>query len=72
MSIVVNPHTEQEEQELLAFLDRKKYDYTQEDAAILSETQQREILERDRQYEAGETQVFTFNEFLAHFDVKEK
>jgi Putative addiction module component len=30
MTIVVNPHNQQEEQELLAFLDRMKYDYERE------------------------------------------
>jgi hypothetical protein len=72
MSIVVNPHNQQEEQELLAFLDRMHYDYSQVETTILSDTQQQEILERDRQYEAGKAEVFIFNEFLAHFDIKEK
>jgi len=72
MSIVVNPHNQQEEQELLAFLDRMNYDYTQEETTVLTDEQQQEILERDRQYEAGETEVFTFAEFMAHFDTGEK
>ncbi|MFD2874651.1 hypothetical protein ACFS5N_19355 [Mucilaginibacter ximonensis] len=31
MSIVVNPHNQQEESKLLAFLDSMKYDYVKED-----------------------------------------
>ncbi len=60
MSIIVNPHNPQEEKALLAFLESRKYEYTQaDDAIILSPGQQREVLERDRQYEAGETEVYT-------------
>ncbi|MES2112795.1 MAG: hypothetical protein V4577_28850 [Bacteroidota bacterium] len=72
MSIIVNPHNQQEEQELLDFLDRLNYNYTQEETTILSDAQQKEILERDRQYEAGETEAYTFNEFIAYFGTKEK
>ena len=44
MTIVVNPHNPQEEKALLTFLDSMKYDYSQEDEAlILSEAQQKEI-----------------------------
>ena len=54
MTVVVNPHNPQEEKALLAFLDSMKYDYSQEDDTLfLSEAQQKEILERDREYEAG-------------------
>jgi len=72
MSIVVNPHNQQEELELLAFLDRMKYEYTHDEDSILSKEQQLELLERDRQYEAGEIESFTLNEIIAHFDIKEK
>jgi hypothetical protein len=72
MSIVVNPHNEQEELALLAFLDRMKYEYTHGEDSILSKEQQLEISERDRQYETGETESFTLNEIIAHFDIKEK
>jgi len=59
MTIVVNPHNQQEEQALLSFLDSRKYDYSREDENfVLSEAQQKEILERDREYEAGETETF--------------
>jgi hypothetical protein len=73
MSIVVNPHNQREEQALLAFLDSKKYDYTRENETfILSEAQRQEILERDKQYEAGETQSYSLDEIIAHFNIKEK
>ena len=50
-----------------------KYDYSQEDEAlILSEAQQKEVLERDREYEAGETETFSIDEIVAHFNIKEK
>jgi hypothetical protein len=73
MSIVVNPHTQQEEQALLAFLDNMKYDYTREaETFVLSEAQEREILERDRQYEAGETETYSLDEIIAHFNLNKK
>jgi len=73
MTIVVNPHNPQEEKALLTFLDSMKYDYSQEDEAlILSEAQQKEVLERDREYEAGETETFSIDEIIAHFNIKEK
>ena len=73
MTIVVNPHNPQEEKALLTFLDSMKYDYSQEDEAlILSEAQQKEILERDREYEAGETETYSIDEVIAHFNIKEK
>ena len=70
MSIIVNPHNQQEELRLLAFLDSMKYEYTKEDEAIiLSEAQRNEILERDREYEAGEAKSYSINEIIAHFDI---
>ena len=73
MTIVVNPHSPQEEQALLAFLDSMKYDYSREDETyVLSEAQQKEILERDREYEAGETETYSIDEVIAHFNIKEK
>jgi hypothetical protein len=73
MTIIVNPHNPQEEQTLLAFLERMKCDYSREDEAFfLSEAQQKEILERDREYEAGETETYSIDEIVAHFNIKEK
>jgi hypothetical protein len=73
MTILVNPHNQQEEVKLLAFLDSMKYDYTKEyEINILSEAQQQEVLERDRQYEAGETKSYSLDEIIAYFDLKGK
>jgi hypothetical protein len=73
MTIVVNPHNPKEEKALLAFLDSMKYDYSREDDAfVLSEAQQKEILERDREYEAGKAETYSIGEIIAHFNVKEK
>ena len=73
MTVVVNPHNPQEEKALLAFLDSMKFDYSQEDETlVLSEAQQKEILERDREYEAGETETYSIDEIIAHFNLKEK
>lgn len=72
MSIIVNPHNQKEEKALLAFLDSMKYEYTQaDDATILSLSQQQEILERDRQYEAGETEAYTLDQVIKYFGIKE-
>ena len=72
MSIVVNPHSKQEELELLAFLDRMKYDYIKDENIVLSGAQQLEILERDRQYEAGETETYSLKDIIAYFGIDEK
>lgn len=72
MTIVVNPHNKNEEKELLAFLDRMKLDYTREEAVSLSEAQQQEVLERDRLYEEGKTEIYTLNQVISHFNIKEK
>lgn len=73
MTIVVNPHNPQEEKALLAFLDSMKYDYFRDnDTIALSEAQQKEILERDREYEAGDAKTFSIDEIITHFNIKEK
>jgi hypothetical protein len=73
MTIVVNPHTQQEEEALLKFLDNMKFDYSKDEKFfVLSSAQQEEILKRDRQYEAGEATVYTLDEIVNHFGIKEK
>lgn len=73
MTIIVNPHNPKEEKALLAFLDSMKYEYSREDEAyVLSEDQQKEILERDREYEAGETETYSIDEIVAHFNIRKK
>jgi hypothetical protein len=49
-----------------------KYDFIRDsENMILSEAQQQEILERDRQYESGETETYSLDEIIAYFDIKE-
>jgi hypothetical protein len=73
MSIIVNPHNPKEEKALLAFLDRMKYEYVKDNETFtLSEAQQREILERDHEYEAGKAETYSLDEIIAHFNIKEK
>lgn len=73
MTIIVNTHNPQEEKALLAFLESMKYDYFKDsDSVSLSEAQQNEILERDREYEAGETKSYSLDEIITHFNIKEK
>lgn len=73
MSILVNPHNQLEEKALLAFLDSMKYEYSKQDEnMILSEAQQNEILERDRQYEAGEMKTYSLDEIVTHFNIDGK
>jgi len=73
MSIIVNTHSTQEEEALLTFLDSMKFDYVKDDeSVILTDEQKREILERDREYEAGETETYSLDEVIAYFNIKEK
>ena len=72
MTIVVNSHNSQEEQALPKFLDNMNFDYSQKDEAFaLSEAQQKEILERDIEYEAGETETYSIDEIIAYFKINE-
>jgi hypothetical protein len=54
MTIVVNPHNEQEEKVLLAFLNSLAYEY-QTDDIQLSVEQQKEILRREQSFAEGKT-----------------
>jgi hypothetical protein len=74
MSIVVNPHSQQEELKLLAFLDSMKYDYVKEDDTdtILSPEQINEVLDRDKEYEEGKAQSYSLEEIIAHFKLDDK
>ncbi len=68
MTIVVNTHNQHEEQELLDFLERMKYEYAKEES-ILSEQQLAEILERDEEFEAGKAETFSLDEIKSHFNI---
>ncbi len=72
MTIVVNPHSKEEELALLSFLDKMQYDYLKEDEeALLSDLQKKEILDRDSEFENGEAETFSLQEIAAHFNIKE-
>jgi hypothetical protein len=50
-----------------------KYDYSREDETfVLSEAHQNEITKRDGEYEASETETYSIDEIIAHFNIKEK
>ena len=70
MTIVVKPNNKNEEMELLAFLDRMKYDYSRDEPVALSETQLQETLKRDRLYEDGKTDTFSIEDIITHFKLK--
>ena len=72
MTIIVNPHTEQEKSELLAFLDRMNLDYFQEDAVLLSDEQKQELIARDEEYEVGKAKTYSLEEVIAHFSDRRK
>jgi predicted transcriptional regulator len=64
MGILVNPHSEQEEKTLIAFLDSMKYDYKAdiEDTEAFIEQYNKEIDEAEAEIEAGN--------YLTHAEVE--
>lgn len=66
MTIVVNPHTEQEEKVLLAFLESLKYDYeaSKEDDVYLTESQQEELMRRHADFKNGKTEARLLDDVL--------
>jgi hypothetical protein len=66
MTIVVNPHNEQEEKVLLAFLESLQYDYqaSNEDDVFLTEAQQEELLRRHADFKNGKTEARLLNDVL--------
>jgi hypothetical protein len=56
MTVVVNFRSPEEEKELIAFLNKKHYDYqTTSDLLILTIEQQKEIIQRDEAFTQGKT-----------------
>ncbi|MES2377188.1 MAG: hypothetical protein V4553_11445 [Bacteroidota bacterium] len=45
-------------------------DINQPNTDKLSAEQQAEVLERDKQYEAGETNVYSIDDIVAYFNIK--
>ena len=67
MTIVVNPHNEQEEKVLLAFLESLQYDYQAGDIGVTVE-QQQEILRRDKDFMEGKTTATDWEEIKREFE----
>lgn len=69
MTISVNPHNEQEEKVLLAFLESLKYDYQTDDGKFfLTDDQQKEILARDKDLTDGKTTARDWNDIKKEMD----
>ena len=69
MTISVNPHNEQEEKVLLAFLESLKYDYqTDDDKSFLTDDQQKEISARDKDLTEGKITARDWNDIKKEMD----
>ena len=66
MTIVVNPHNEQEEKVLLAFLESLQYDYeaSKNEDVVLSEAQQQELLRRRADIHNGKAELSLLDDLL--------
>jgi len=70
-TLTVNTYNEREKKVLVAFLRSLNYDYVDgesEETFSLTDVQKKEILRRDRAYEAGETSARTWDEIKADFE----
>lgn len=68
--ITIHPQTEQEEKELLEFLQKNGYNYIIDDDSLLTVEQQQEILRRDELYEKGEMKSYSLDELKDHFNIQ--
>ena len=66
-TLLVNIHNEQQERVLLAFLNSLKYEYSTEDQSEIPEAQQKEILRRERDFEAGKIKTEPWEEVKKRF-----
>ncbi|RYZ99345.1 MAG: hypothetical protein EOP47_17060 [Sphingobacteriaceae bacterium] len=55
MAVVVNPHNEEQEKALIAFLNNLEYEYQNTTDIVLTTQQEQEILRRDKDYTEGKT-----------------
>jgi hypothetical protein len=63
MTVIVNPHTEEQEKALVEFLDRMQYDYQSDTDDIgLTELHRQEILKRDNDFINGKTTARDWND----------
>jgi putative addiction module component (TIGR02574 family) len=70
MSIIVNPHSPQEEQQLIAFLDSMKFEYsTERYIDDISDIQKAEILRREADFKAGKIKSQPWSEVRKRFSL---
>ena len=63
MTVLVNLRSPEEEKELIAFLNKKHFDYqTNPDSLILTTEQEREIIRRDEAFAQGKTNARDWDE----------
>ena len=63
MTVIVNPHSKEQEKALVEFLDRMQYDYQSDtDGLNLTELQKQEILKRDNDFINGKTTARDWND----------
>jgi hypothetical protein len=63
MTVLINLRTSEEEKELLAFLNKKHYDYQKTtDFPILTIEQEKEIIRRDNAFAQGKTAARNWEE----------
>ena len=63
MTVIVNPHSEEQEKAPVEFLDRMQYDYQRDtDDLGLTEVQKQEILKRDNDVINGKTTARDWND----------
>jgi hypothetical protein len=56
MTVIVNPHSEEQEKALFNFLDQMNFDYQSEiEDIILTDEQKKEIIRRDNDFISGKT-----------------
>ncbi|HWD90079.1 MAG TPA: hypothetical protein VG367_18255 [Mucilaginibacter sp.] len=65
MTVVVNLHTPEEEKELIAFLEKKHFNYqTTPDYPVLTTEQEKEIIRRDKAFAEGKTGARDWNDII--------
>jgi len=65
MTVVVNLRTPEEENELIAFLKKKRFDYqATSDCPILTTEQEKEIIRRDNAFIQGKTSARNWNDII--------
>jgi hypothetical protein len=69
MTVLVNLRNPEEDKELLAFLDKKKYDYkSTSDFLVLTSEQEKEILRRDKSFAEGKTSARNWDDIVRELE----